>query len=126
MSPTYYEVLHIGPDADPASVKAAYRSRMKQIHPDKGGSTAEAIAVARAYQILADEQRRARYDRELASRRGLGRFGARDVGPEHPGAAEDPASWVRTPVPAGGLLHNSVRLALALSLTAGYLLAAFH
>lgn len=53
--PTPYEVLGIDPDADEAEVRAAYRRRVKAVHPDQGGSVEQFQAVQDAYERLLDE-----------------------------------------------------------------------
>lgn len=64
-SPTdLYSDLEIPHDADPAAIKRAYRKRAKETHPDKTKDGGEAFhAVGRAYLILRDPERRAKYDR---------------------------------------------------------------
>lgn len=52
---TNHELLRVRPDADASEIKRAYRRRMKQAHPDLGGSEAEAVALARAYRALSDQ-----------------------------------------------------------------------
>ena len=48
------------------AVLAAYRSASRDAHPDKeGGSQAKFTAVARAYEVLGDDRRRADYDAGL-------------------------------------------------------------
>lgn len=47
-----YHVLGLSADATPADVKAAYRRRVTEAHPDQGGSAAEFIKVRAAYEIL--------------------------------------------------------------------------
>ena len=47
-----YHVLGLAADATPAEVKAAYRRRVTEAHPDQGGSAAEFIKVRAAYEIL--------------------------------------------------------------------------
>ncbi|MFB6135388.1 MAG: ferredoxin Fer [Halobacteriaceae archaeon] len=47
-----YEVLGLDPDADEADVVRAYRRRVKEAHPDQGGSAAEFEAVKAAYERL--------------------------------------------------------------------------
>lgn len=57
-----YEVLGISADARSEQVHAAYRARVKEVHPDAGG-TAEAFnEVALAYEVLISDVRRKRYD----------------------------------------------------------------
>jgi len=47
-----YEVLLVGPDADEDDIERAYRERVKQAHPDQGGSVAEFRRVRTAYEKL--------------------------------------------------------------------------
>ncbi len=47
-----YHILGLSADATPAEVKAAYRRRVTEAHPDRGGSAAEFIKVRAAYEIL--------------------------------------------------------------------------
>jgi len=57
-----YETLGLARDADAAQVKAAYRARAAQTHPDGGGQTADFIRVRAAYEILLDVLREPTYD----------------------------------------------------------------
>ena len=43
-------ILGVPHDADEATVRAAYRSRVKDCHPDRGGDPAEFAQVRRAYE----------------------------------------------------------------------------
>ncbi|MEF8974581.1 MAG: 2Fe-2S iron-sulfur cluster-binding protein, partial [Haloarcula sp.] len=47
-----FEVLGIEPDADDGEIVDAYRERVKEAHPDQGGSAAEFQAVKTAYERL--------------------------------------------------------------------------
>ncbi|KAA9408378.1 2Fe-2S iron-sulfur cluster binding domain-containing protein [Haloarcula hispanica] len=47
-----FEVLGIPPDADDGEIVDAYRERVKEAHPDQGGSTEEFQAVKDAYERL--------------------------------------------------------------------------
>jgi len=58
-----YAVLGVGPDATPEEVKRAYRRLAREHHPDAGGDEERFKEVARAYDVLGDPERRARYDR---------------------------------------------------------------
>ncbi len=49
-----YEVLGIDPGAADEAVEEAYRRRIKETHPDTGGSASEFVAVKRAYEQLTD------------------------------------------------------------------------
>ena len=63
----YYEVLGVAKGADAKEIKKAYRKVAMKFHPDKnpGDKAAEDKfkEAAEAYEILSDEQKRARYDR---------------------------------------------------------------
>ena len=63
----YYEVLAIGRDASEAEVKSAYRRLAVRYHPDRNPGDKEAEEkfkeAAEAYSVLADTNKRARYDR---------------------------------------------------------------
>ena len=52
-----FEVLRIDEDADEAAVERAYRKRVKEAHPDQGGTVEEFQLVRRAYREI-DEQSR--------------------------------------------------------------------
>lgn len=58
-----YAVLGVGPDATQDEIKRAYRRKARELHPDTGGDEEAFKQVTRAYQILSDPERRARYDR---------------------------------------------------------------
>jgi hypothetical protein len=47
-----YRTLGLSSDASLAEVKAAYRRRVAEAHPDRGGSAAEFITVRAAYEII--------------------------------------------------------------------------
>jgi molecular chaperone DnaJ len=63
----YYEVLGVVRGADDSTIKSAYRRLAKEYHPDrKNGckvSEARFKAIAEAYDVLKDPQKRAAYDR---------------------------------------------------------------
>lgn len=50
-----YEVLDVPRDADPQTVKAAYRERVKSVHPDHGGSARAFRRVTAAYRAITSE-----------------------------------------------------------------------
>ena len=63
----YYEVLGVQKDADAKAIKSAYRKLAMKHHPDRNPGDAEAEAklkeAAEAYEVLGNEEQRARYDR---------------------------------------------------------------
>jgi curved DNA-binding protein CbpA len=59
---TLYEVLGLTALATAAEIKAAHRQAVKTHHPDVGGDARKFEQVQRAYSILSDPERRARYD----------------------------------------------------------------
>ncbi|MFC6752371.1 ferredoxin Fer [Halorubrum tibetense] len=50
-----FDVLGIDDDADEDAVRRAYRDRVKEAHPDRGGSVEEFQLVRRAYRALTEE-----------------------------------------------------------------------
>ena len=63
----YYEVLSVERNASGEEIKKAYRKMAMQYHPDRNPGDASAEAkfkeAAEAYDVLRDENKRARYDR---------------------------------------------------------------
>ncbi|WP_416448181.1 molecular chaperone DnaJ [Leeuwenhoekiella sp. A2] len=66
MKEDYYDILGISKDASTAQIKKAYRKKAIEYHPDKnpGDTNAEEMfkKAAEAYEVLSDENKRARYD----------------------------------------------------------------
>lgn len=88
MSRTYYDLLGVTPDADTTRVRAAYRDRVKEVHPDVSEHPDAAERFRRltaAKETLCDPEERARYDRlgheqYVTSRRGPGHKSEDDPG----------------------------------------------
>ena len=77
----YYDLLGTARDADPDTLKRAYRRMARQYHPDVNkdpGAEDKFKEIGRAYEVLSDPQTRARYDQ--FGEAGLGGGGAPDVG----------------------------------------------
>ncbi|MBO9576725.1 MAG: J domain-containing protein [Sphingobium sp.] len=62
-----YSTLGVSRGADEAAIKSAYRKLAKQLHPDKNKDNPKAAEkfgeVTRAYDLLSDKDKRARFDR---------------------------------------------------------------
>jgi molecular chaperone DnaJ len=63
----YYEVLGVSRDASEAEIKKSFRRLARELHPDVNSSDPQAEEkfkeAAEAYEVLADGERRATYDR---------------------------------------------------------------
>jgi molecular chaperone DnaJ len=93
----YYEILGVGKSASDAEIKSAYRKLALQHHPDRNpgnkGAEEKFKEAAEAYSVLADEEKRARYDR----------FGHAGVSGSSGGAAYDPTIFADFQDIFGGL-----------------------
>ncbi|GME85294.1 unnamed protein product [Ambrosiozyma monospora] len=67
----YYDLLNISPDADPQSIKKAYRVTALKYHPDKQAAADEQTKaqmtqkfqeITKAYEVLSDKEKRYAYD----------------------------------------------------------------
>jgi len=59
---TLYDDLAVDKKSTPDQIKKAYRQKAKKTHPDNGGNSDEFRTIAKAYNILSDEEKRKRYD----------------------------------------------------------------
>src|SRR5215475_11403342 len=84
MKRDYYEVLGVSRSCGDEDLKKAYRKLALKYHPDKNPGDKEAEErfkeIGEAYQILADPERRARYDRFGHAAFEQGGFGGFDFG----------------------------------------------
>ena len=101
-SPDPYDVLGLAPDATAAEVTSAYRSLLRQHHPDTRDrrvdpATADSALrqVIAAYLLLSDPERRAR-NHQRPPAPGPGVRATRGVQPEPPLRA-GPVRWHRGP-----------------------------
>ncbi len=63
----YYDILGIAKGASPDEIKKAYRTKAKQLHPDRNSDNPNAESEFKeaneAYEVLKDDQKKAAYDR---------------------------------------------------------------
>lgn len=64
-----YAVLRVSPRADVTEIRAAYRARMREAHPDGGGAGnhADVARIAEAWAILSSPAKRAAHDAAVAA-----------------------------------------------------------
>src|SRR3984957_16269715 len=60
----FYAVLGLDPAASPEAIRAAFRRKARQVHPDVPGTgdASAFVAVRRAYDVLSNRKRRETYD----------------------------------------------------------------
>merc|ERR1719324_65884 len=59
----FYKLLEVDKNASNADIKKAYRKLAIKHHPDKGGDPETFKEITRAYEVLSDTDKRAKYDR---------------------------------------------------------------
>mmetsp|Transcript_127685 Transcript_127685/g.272241 ORF Transcript_127685/g.272241 Transcript_127685/m.272241 type:complete len:934 (-) Transcript_127685:300-3101(-) len=57
-----YELLEVPWDANLAAIRAAYRMKSLEVHPDKGGNAGEYALLQEAYSLLSNSKRRQHFD----------------------------------------------------------------
>ncbi len=80
---TPYEVLNVRPTATEDELRKAYRKRLRETHPDTGGSSAEFNAVQLAWEKIGTAAARAAYDSARSSSQTF--FGPRTPSAPGPG-----------------------------------------
>jgi len=82
----YYEVLGLSKGASPEEIKKAYRTKAKELHPDRNKDKPESEGqfkeAGEAYEVLKDADKKAAYDRfgHAAFENGMGGGGGRPGG----------------------------------------------
>lgn len=65
MAKDYYVILGISSDASDEVIRAAFRRRARELHPDTSGlESGPFLEVQEAYGVLSDHERRRRYDEQ--------------------------------------------------------------
>ncbi len=62
MSKDYYKELGVDKNASAEEIKAAFRKKAHEHHPDKGGDEAKFKEINEAYQVLGNAEKRKQYD----------------------------------------------------------------
>lgn len=62
MAKDYYSILGVSKSASQDDIKRAFRKLAHEHHPDKGGDAEKFKEINEAYQVLGDQEKRARYD----------------------------------------------------------------
>mmetsp|Transcript_52935 Transcript_52935/g.136737 ORF Transcript_52935/g.136737 Transcript_52935/m.136737 type:complete len:523 (+) Transcript_52935:103-1671(+) len=75
----FYKCLEVDKNATDPEIKKAYRKLAVKHHPDKGGDPEKFKEITRAYEVLSDADKRAKYDR----------FGEEGLDNDGPGDAGD-------------------------------------
>lgn len=81
--PDHYRVLGVSPEAPRSEIQAAYRRRLRDTHPDRGGDEAEFHLVQSAWEILSHPGHRREYDLLRFGRRAARRYGKAAAKPSH-------------------------------------------
>jgi len=63
-APGFYEILKVPSNAPDSSIRSAYRTRARELHPDTnpGADSVDFVKLAEAYRVLSNPELRHRYD----------------------------------------------------------------
>jgi molecular chaperone DnaJ len=86
LAKNYYTILGVGCDATPDEIKAAYRRKALELHPDHSGTDGKPfLGIQEAYEVLSNLTRRRAYDdRQAAGQSRRGAAGTGEVTEELP------------------------------------------
>lgn len=92
----YYDVLGIAPQAEDQEIKAAWRKKAHEHHPDKNPGQEEVankkfLLAQMAYEVLGDPVKREAYDNQMRTRRGQHPMGAGPIARTTEDLAKDAA-----------------------------------
>jgi len=62
---SHYDVLGLPPTCSTEELRPAWKRRMLEVHPDKGGSSEEFLAVNQAFELLGNAKTRRAFDQQL-------------------------------------------------------------
>lgn len=102
----YYDILGVARNADQATIKKAYRRLARQYHPDTNPGDAKAAdkfkEINEAYEVLNDEDKRAKYDQFGREWQRYQQQGA--------GTGFDWMSWAQSGNPSGGTRYQTTNI----------------
>lgn len=93
--PDHYRILGVSPEAPRSDIQAAYRRRLRETHPDRGGDEAVFHQVQAAWETLSHAGLRREYDLLRFGRRAAKRYGRAAARPSH----RKPRGWNVRPEP---------------------------
>jgi hypothetical protein len=67
-----YEVLGVAREAEKEEIRKAYRGLSREHHPDKGGDKVKFAVIAKAYEVLNNDEKREEYNFIVSGDIGLG------------------------------------------------------
>ncbi|WP_198586814.1 J domain-containing protein [Glycomyces xiaoerkulensis] len=81
--PDHYRILGVSPEAPRTEIQAAYRRRLREAHPDRGGTETAFHELQTAWETLSDPALRREYDLLRFGRRAARRYGRAAARPAH-------------------------------------------